>query len=83
MRSEDENRKEFKSRVEQEVYDLFGEMRDFTEEESKAYENSLKTISKPTGRNVYDIMEKLESDKVIDTGITFEDLLEDGDIYKS
>lgn len=77
MRSEDENRKEFKSRVEQEAYDLFGEMRDFTEEESKAYEDSLKAISKPTGRNIYDIMEKLESDKIVDTGITFEDLLGD------
>ena len=35
---------------------LFGEMRDMTPEESKAYRESISKISNPTGVNFYDLM---------------------------
>ena len=35
---------------------LFGEMRDMTPEESKAYGESISKISSPTGVNFYDLM---------------------------
>lgn len=67
--------KRFKSKIEQEAFELFGEMRQLTKEEQKERNETLKRISKPTGENFFDIMGKLESDKIINTGITFENLL--------
>ena len=40
--------------------ELFGEMRDLTEEEQKSYNEYLKSISKPTGINFWDLYEEQE-----------------------
>ena len=42
------------SRLEELANSLFGEMRDMTPEESKAYRESISKISNPTGVNFYD-----------------------------
>lgn len=44
------------SRLEELANSLFGEMRDMTPEESKAYRESISKISNPTGVNFYDLM---------------------------
>lgn len=40
-----------------EVKELFGEMRDLTEEEREAYREYIKSISKPTGINIWELLE--------------------------
>ena len=37
--------------------ELFGEMRDLTEEERKSYNEYLKSISIPTGVNIWDLLD--------------------------
>jgi hypothetical protein len=37
--------------------ELFGEMRDLTEEERENYNNYIKSISTPTGINFWDLIE--------------------------
>lgn len=42
--------------------ELFGEMRDLTEEERKSYNEYLKSISEPTGINFWDLLENEQND---------------------
>lgn len=41
---------------------LFGEMRDLTPEESKAHSEYISSISKPTGINIWDLVDDIEDD---------------------
>lgn len=49
-----------RSRIEQEAFELFGEMRQLTKEEQKERNETLKRISKPTGENFFDLLERLK-----------------------
>lgn len=40
----------------EEAYEMFGGMRNLTKEEYKIYRNHLKKISKPLGRNIFDLV---------------------------
>ena len=42
--------------------ELFGEMRDMTPEESKAHSEYISSISKPTGINIWDLINDVEED---------------------
>lgn len=44
------------SRLEELANSLFGEMRDMTPEESKSVSDYMSSISKPTGVNIFDLM---------------------------
>ena len=46
-----------KTKAEQEAIELFGEMRQLTEEERKEKREALKRISEPTGDTFYDMFE--------------------------
>lgn len=46
----------FMSRLEELANSLFGEMRDITPEESKSVSDYISSISKPTGINIFDLM---------------------------
>ena len=49
-----------RSRIEQEAFELFGEMRQLTKEEQKERNETLKRISKPTGENFFDLLKRLK-----------------------
>ena len=60
-----------KTKAEQEVFELFGEMRQLTVEEQKEKREALKHISEPTGDNFFDMFErkqKIENSKQIERG---------------
>lgn len=46
-----------RTKAEQESFELFGEMRQLEEEERKEKRETLKRISKPTGRSLFDMLE--------------------------
>lgn len=41
---------------------LFGEMRDLTPEESEAHSRYISSISTPTGVNIWDILDKADTE---------------------
>lgn len=45
----------------EEAHEIFGEMRNFTKEEAEAYSKMLKKISKPTGKNFFDLIDEEET----------------------
>ena len=59
-----ENISKHKSRFDFEeiAEELFGEMRDMTPEESKAHSEYISSISKPTGINIWDLINDVEED---------------------
>ena len=46
-----------RTKAEREAFELFGEMRQLTDEEQKERREALKRISEPTGRNFFDMLE--------------------------
>lgn len=60
-----------KTKAEQEVFELFGEMRQLTVEEQKEKREALKRISEPTGDTFFYMFErkqKIENSKQIERG---------------
>lgn len=49
------SRVEKRARLERTAYALFGEMRSATKEENESVKNYIKSISKPTGVNIFDL----------------------------
>lgn len=49
-------------KLEEITNNLFGEMRDLTPEESKAHSEYISSISKPTGINIWDLVDDIEDD---------------------
>ena len=53
---DNENAKQTDSEIENNYTDIFGKMSSMTKDEVKSYNNVLRKISKPTGRNLYEMM---------------------------
>lgn len=49
-------------KLEEITNNLFGKMRDLTPEESKAHNEYISSISKPTGINIWDLVDDVEDD---------------------
>ena len=53
---DNENTKQTDSEIENNYTDIFGKMSSMTKDEVRSYNKVLNKISKPTGRNLYDMM---------------------------